>query len=243
MKSTLLVKNESSLLENCKVVSSKTVLLEDPKQKFMLEPFFNMKNDNESFELTVEQILQMKYDYDELLDVEAQEKNDTRHHVETFQEKCMSIAKEGLDLEKADLLRKTVFKAIRKRMLMILNLDTCIALLNNAYDCHFNGVNCHMSNLAINAKLNELKRLLNNPSVQEWLKTNPTDLSFEKSDYINTYTKVLRQLTDIRGESLEYLKDVIHNEEDIFEDEILANEVFEEEQYFEDVNDEDTYLD
>ena len=76
----------------------------------------------------------------------------------------------------------------------------------------------------MSAKLEELQAFLDNPEVREWLKSNPTDMSFDKFDYVDTYQRVLRQITDIRDESLEYCRDLLNNPEDLYIEEIIAND-------------------
>ena len=130
---------------------------------------------------------------------------------------------EGIDFEAVDKLTKVLFNALRKRWVMIFHLENIPGLINNALECHYLGVSCKPSNNAMNAKIAEIRALLDNKDVIEWLKTNPTDLMFDRCDYVSTYQRVLRNLTCIDNE-LSYVREIIHNPEDIFEEEILSNE-------------------
>ena len=114
---------------------------------------------------------------------------------------------------------------------MIFNLENIPGIINNALDCYYKGVSCGASNAAMHAKIAEIRQMLEDNEVIEWLKTNPTDLCFDKNMYVETYQKVLRQITGIRNDSEEnelrnYVYDVIHNEEDLWEEDILSNSLF-----------------
>lgn len=185
---------------------------------------------------TVEERLETYYEFDELMSSEQIDNQNTRTHIETFQEKCASIAKESIDIESFENLARELFIAIKNRLVIILNLESVPGLLNNAIDCQAKGVSCHSANLAIKAKLNELNRLLSDSNVTEWIKEGNSDMQLYNdpniyddpglvTDYIDTYQKVLRQLSDIRFESLEEFRDAIHNEFDIFEENILSNDL------------------
>lgn len=136
-----------------------------------------------------------------------------------------------LDFTALESLSTVFFKALKKRYIMLFNLESIPAILNNAIECYYLGVSCGPSNLAMLAKIKEIRAMLEDPEMIQWLKTNPTDLIFDKSDYVNTYQKVLRQLTGIKNEPLSYCYELIHNEEDLFENEILSNEYIEFESY------------
>jgi hypothetical protein len=131
---------------------------------------------------------------------------------------------ESLDFDLVDRLYTLLIKSIKSRRLMIFNLESVPGIINNALDCYYKGVSCGASNAAMSAKLDELQAFLDNKEVIEWLKTNPTDLSFDKFDYIDTYQRVLRQITDIRNESLEYCRDLLGNIDDLWIEEIIAND-------------------
>lgn len=156
---------------------------------------------------------------------------------------------EGLGLEMLDFgaveaLYTALINAIKGRYVMIFNLEDAPSLINNALECQYLGVNCTASNSAIRYKVKEIKDLLENEDVIKWFKTGASDMYLDRYDYLDTYKRVLRQLTDIRNEPLEYLKDLIHNERDVLEDEIIANEYIETESYYENsLDNEDDYLD
>ena len=150
---------------------------------------------------------------------------------------------EPLDFELVEKLSKFMFKALKQRYVLIFGIEDLPGILNNAIECFNLGVSCKPSNEAMEAKLNHLRSLLNEPSVIEWLKTGATDMSLDKEDYIESYQRVLRQITGIRDENLsEYCLDFFHNEEDLWEEDILENNYLETESYIE-CSDEDEYLD
>ena len=169
---------------------------------------------------------QYMYEFDELMSTEEVEKSNPRNIPESKATKLGYIGDE-LDYEAIDNLYKLLFKALKKRLIIILNLENVPGLINNALACRYNELDCKSVNLALNAKLEEVKKLLENPEMQEWLKTQPSDMLFDRNDYISTYQKVLRQITDIRDEKLNYVKDFIHNEFDLFEENIIDNEYVE----------------
>ena len=150
---------------------------------------------------------------------------------------------EPIDFNAMESLYTVLYKGIKARLVMILNLDTIPGILNNALDCYFKGVNCSVSNDAMHAKIADLRALLEDPEVIEWLKTKPTDMSFDRFDYVTTYQKVLRQLSDIRDESLEYMRDLVDNSEDLYQEEIMAHDYPEFESYIDNsLDDDDDYL-
>lgn len=174
-----------------------------------------------------------KYNKDEVLEFEA----DRRKRIEP------------LDFGALETLYLVLHKALRQRYIMLFNLETVPGILNNALECHFLGVNCGPSNEAMYAKIAEVRQLLENPTVIEWLKTGVTDMSFDKEEYVEAYQRVLRSLTAIRTEDLEEYREAIHNEYDLFEDEILSNNCIDACSYVENVSyteieeDSDNYLD
>jgi hypothetical protein len=166
---------------------------------------------------------------------------------------------EPLDFSALDSLYNVLYKAIKSRLVMILHLESVPGILNNALDCYYKGVSCGASNGAMNAKIAEIRQLLEDEEVIKWLKTNPTDLMFDEAEYVETYQKVLRQLTNITDEPLEYCRDLLENPEDEFIDKIIANDYIEptsfdekfvsydydknEYIFIEDIDDDDCYLD
>lgn len=156
---------------------------------------------------------------------------------------------EPLDFGALETLYLVLHKALRQRYIMLFNLETVPGILNNALGCYFLGVNCGPSNEAMYAKIAEIRQILENPTVIEWLKTGATDMSFDREDYVETYQKVLRSLSDVRAEDLEEYREAIHNEYDLFEDEILSNNCIDACSYVENVSyteieeDSDDYLD
>jgi hypothetical protein len=142
--------------------------------------------------------------------------------------------KVALDYEVYEELYKVIFKAIKKRYVMILELSGIVPLLNNIreYMCNTGNPTKNMldSMYALKARI---EKTLTNSEVQEWLALGINDIQVyaqdesTRQDYIRTYQGVLRMLSGIKpGESLEYMRDIVHNDSDVFEDEIIANEGF-----------------
>ena len=78
-----------------------------------------------------------------------------------------------------------------------------------------------------------LEKTLTDAEVKEWLDSGISDIQVyaqdesTKQDYIRTYQGVIRMLSGIKpGESLEYMREIIHNDSDMLEDVIIANEDF-----------------
>lgn len=133
---------------------------------------------------------------------------------------------DSLDFEAVKSLSRIIDKAIRKRTVILFELEDVPGIINNALDCYCKGVSCRQANEAMRAKLAKLNSLLNDKEVIEWIKSNPTDMLFDKEDYIETYQRVMRTLTSCK-ESLEEYRDCIHNDEDLFEDDIIENNYIE----------------
>lgn len=152
---------------------------------------------------------------------------------------------EPIDFNAVEILYAVLFKALKQRYIMLFNLESVPAIIHNAFDCYYLGVSCGASNAAMHAKIEEIRRIVEDPNVIKWLKTGASDMNFDKEDYIDTYQRVLRTLTGIRDTSLEEVKDLIHNEYDLFEEEILENNCIEFDSYIENnyTEDEVNYLD
>ena len=149
---------------------------------------------------------------------------------------------EELDFDAVESLYTVLFEALKARLVMILNLESVPGIINNAYDCYYKGVNCSMSNAVMRAKIAEIRQLIEDPEMYKWLKTKPTDLMFDKFDYVDTYQRVLRQITGIRNNSLEYCRELLDNSEDLWIEDILNNEYIETEPLYENVDNDEDYL-
>lgn len=140
---------------------------------------------------------------------------------------------EPVDFEAIEKLEKVFFKALKKRLVILLNIGSVPMLINNALVCYHLGVTCSAANAALNAKLAEIRKILEDKEASEWIKAGNNDIVLyalddtTKCDYIETYQKALRALTDIRDEDLSYCLSLIDNEADPLQDEILANDVIE----------------
>ena len=77
---------------------------------------------------------------------------------------------------------------------------------------------------------NKCYDVLTRESVKEWLDKGVNDYVVfatdenTKQDYIRTYQGVLRQLSGISRERLDYMKEIVHNDIDSLEEEIISNE-------------------
>lgn len=155
------------------------------------------------------------------------------------------MEKQMLDYEVFDRLYNAVISAIKSRKLILLGLDTVPAMLNRALEANGLELDCGFYNRYCKNKLAELDKLATDLEVKEWMKTKPTDLSFDKGDYVETYQKALRSLFGfkVNEDMTGYCLDVIHNEEDLWETEILENFGFEEVPLINNTDlDEDEYL-
>ena len=161
-----------------------------------------------------------------------------------FEAERRTSSVDPIDFDAVESLYAVLFKGINARLVMILHLEDIPGIINNAYDCYYKGVTCSASNAAMYAKIAEIRALLEDNEVIEWLKTKPTDMMFDKFDYVDTYQRVLRQLTGIRDESLEYCRDLLENSEDLWIEDIVANDYPDCESYIENnyTEDEDDYL-
>lgn len=146
-----------------------------------------------------------------------------------------------IDFEAVESLYECLTNGIQGRLVMIMHLDDIPGIINNAYDCYYKGVTCSASNAAMHAKIREITKLLNDEEFTNWLVTSPTDLMFDKNDYISTYQKVLRQLTGVRDESLDFCRELLANPKDTYIEEIIANDYIESETLYsnEDYDDSD----
>lgn len=282
MEKILLKDPRNEILEKCKVDKSNVSFILDLAKlgaKRGRKAYADM-SDDELYEAYVKKCerqghpvlnketwldFQVMYEYEDLLTTEDIEEKDFRYQPEPKSVRLGYIGDE-LDYEAIDSLYKLLFKALKKRLVIILDLEGVPSIINSALRCRYQGYDCKGVNALMNAKLTETRQLLENPDVTEWLNSGVSDMSHlvlddyrtEKKfkptgkyivneydilipvykvkkvktkykldlslDYIRTYQKVLRQLTDIKDESLEFIRDIIHNDEDIFEDEILKNE-------------------
>lgn len=126
-------------------------------------------------------------------------------------------------------LYNTIIKATQKRLIMCLDLES---VLNNILNIIEYSTEGNITEFQCNSLKYSYKGLVNkllNPDMQEFIKVHSDiDMFAEyedtKVDYISTYQRVLRKLTAIYSDNLEYMKDIIHNEADMLEDIILAND-------------------
>ena len=243
MEKILLQNSAKEILEKCKVDNSNVVFILDLAKlgsKRGRKSYADMTDDElyEDYKKRCErqghQVLsrkiwndfQIDYEYEDLLSTEDVEEKDSRNQPEPKSIRLGYIGDE-LDYEAIDSLYKLLFKALKKRLVILLDLESVPGIINTALHCRHQGYDCKGVNALMNSKLAESRKILENAEIKEWLATGASDMSLDASDYVATYQRVLRQISDIRGEPLEYFRDIIHNEYDIFEKEILSNESFE----------------
>lgn len=255
---------EKEVLNNCKIESVDLVKLLTKRGRKAFKDMSSEEQEDAAYNIYVNKCNLQKrpamdrktydkmheyYEFDELMSTDDVEEQDIKYSLESKATKKGYVG-ESFDFEAFDTLNKVFFKALKNRLIIILNLETVPGLVNTAITYLIdNQLDCKNINLALNAKLNELRKLLENAEVSKWLKSGVSDMSLYGSeemlsDYISTYQRVLRSLTKIRDESLEYIKDIFHNDLDLFEDEILANDEPEIESFYEDEDsDEEDILD
>lgn len=243
MEEILLQNSAKEILEKCKVNNSNVVFilnLAKLESKRGRKSYADMTDDElyEDYKKRCErqghQVLsrkiwnefQIDYDYEDLLSTEDVEEKDFKNQPEPKSIKLGYIGEE-LDSEAIDSLYKLLFKALKKRLVILLDLEGVPGIINTALHCRHQGYDCKGVNSLMNSKITEVRKLLEDPDIKEWLATGASDMSLDASDYVATYQRVLRQISDIRDEHLEYFRDIIHNEYDIFEEEILSNEILE----------------
>ena len=151
---------------------------------------------------------------------------DMKPHYNTMHEALNSeIYSSQIDLDTKDKLYNLIYLAIKQRLVMLLGLENIVPLVSlETFD------NVHSAyNSILNAYRTKILKLCKDKEVNEFIKKyNDIEIYAKdenfKFDYVNTYSKILRQLTDIRDEKLEYVRSIIHNDEDILEEEILSNQ-------------------
>ena len=133
-----------------------------------------------------------------------------------------------IDLDTKDKLYNLIYLAIKQRLVMLLGLENIVPLVSlETFD------NVHSAyNSILNAYRTKILKLCKDKEVNEFIKKYNDIEIYAKDenfrfDYVNTYSKILRQLSDIRDEKLEYMRSIIHNDEDILEEEILSNQLVE----------------
>lgn len=139
--------------------------------------------------------------------------------------------KVALDLDLYNEIHSFVVKAVRERLVMLLQLDNTIALLNNIIEYYSTtGFITNEMLSTMHSIKNKCYDVLTRESVKEWLDKGINDYVIfatdenTKQDYIRTYQGVLRQLSGISRERLDYMKEIVHNDIDSLEETIISNE-------------------
>ena len=154
---------------------------------------------------------------------------DMKPHYNTMHEALSSeVYSSQIDLNTKDKLYNLIYLAIKQRLVMLLGLENIVSLVSlETFD------NVHSAyNSILNVYRTKILKLCKDKEVNEFIKKYNDIEIYAKDenfrfDYVNTYSKILRQLTDIRDEKLEYMRSIIHNDEDILEEEILSNQLVE----------------
>lgn len=129
-------------------------------------------------------------------------------------------------------LYRVCIKAIKKRLVMLLDVEKIVDQLVNILK-YTNGLSSNCTSFQASSLVNTRKALivkLQNKQVSKFIKEN-NDFSvfaedeLTRNDYIETYQRVLRKLTSINDSNLDFIRDIISNKEDSFEDEIIANDL------------------
>lgn len=145
----------------------------------------------------------------------------------TYQEPNMT----SLDTDTYNKLEDFIYKVIKNRYLILLEVEPLVGLLNNILEyTNGNSTNATESmNSAMKGMLRHYEKLCSDKSTVEFLKSNNDFTIYgmnsnTRKDYIDSYRKVLRMLTSIRHERLDYCRDFIHQDTDIYEELILSDE-------------------
>lgn len=128
-------------------------------------------------------------------------------------------------------LYKFCIKAIKLRLVMLLDLENLISSLINieeyTYGFQENPTTTQMESLKRYKE--SLLSKLNNKKVKDFIKNNNDYIVFgtdesTKSDYITTYQRILKLLSKSSTENLEIMKDIINNIKDSLQQVILDND-------------------
>lgn len=164
---------------------------------------------------------------------------DTERVQDIYEDECWRDGEENvilpnkvsLDEDLEDELYKTIFKAIKLRLLMLLDINKVISMLNNIRS-YMSTTGGNPTETMLNSLRSLYRTILNKVNDKDFIefksKYNDIDVYAKNEDtykdYIRTYTAALRMLTDIIDEPLDYMRDIIHNAEDPFEEIILSND-------------------
>lgn len=143
---------------------------------------------------------------------------------------AQEVRSSTVDKDLFEELYRFCIKTIKRRLVMLLDTEKIInELINiiNYTDGFSNNCTAIQSSALVNSKKNLLKKI-SNRSVKDFIKSNNDYTVFgtdelTRNDYIGTYQRVLRKLTDIRDSNLDFIRDIISNKEDCLENEILEN--------------------
>lgn len=142
------------------------------------------------------------------------------------------VSDTSLPQETFEELYRFCIKAIKKRLVMLLDAEKVVDQLVNILK-YTNGLSSNCTSFQASNLINTKKALsnkLHDKKLQEFIKTNNDFSVFAKdeltrNDYIETYQRVLRKLTNINDSNLDFIRDIISNKEDSLEDEIIANDL------------------
>lgn len=132
-------------------------------------------------------------------------------------------------IDKISQIYTVVNKAVQKRLVMLLDLEGILNNIVNIIEYSSEGNITESQYKALVNSYNSLLNKLTDEDVKEYIKEhNDIDVFASnedtKYDYITTYQRVLRKITCNFNENLEDMKAIIHNDLDVLEDIILAND-------------------
>ena len=163
----------------------------------------------------------------------------------------LDIHQSSLDKELFDELYSFCIKAVQTRKVMLFNkIEQCMSVLKNVIE-YSNGFSMNISGNLVKTLIKykqHFETYFEDEEVKQFI-LNTSDIEIfasdeaTHSDYIDTYVSIIRKVTAITSEAPEtrdFVKGLIHNNNDMYEDEIL-DKLYEESvetiSYIEDVGD------
>lgn len=181
----------------------------------------------------------------------TQDKYESEYWLDKEEETVIQPNKVSLDEELVNNCYYIIFKALANRLIMLLDLSKLISMLNNIRD-YMSSTGGNPTEQMLNTLRNMYQEAIDKLHDSNFIefKKEYSDIEIyaesedTREDYVRTYTTALRMLTDIRDEPLDYILDSIHNDKDMLEKDIIANDIVEEEPLYNNTDkDEDEELD
>lgn len=121
-------------------------------------------------------------------------------------------------------------KAIKKRLVMLLDIESVISTLLNIeqYTYGFTQNPTEYQAKSLEYAYAKLRKVVSDSKVKEFIKSNNDFTVYgqdplTRGDYISTYQRILRMLTSVSEESLRDFTDIVNNTQDELQDLILEN--------------------